>query len=145
MRAFARFFDASCLSCDRIEGMHLISLFFTSAFLLLAFVHYLANTFSLYWKYPWLDMPMHLLGGVTIGLAVALPYVSRLRILQRFSPLLITLCGVLILGVGWEVYELSMGTSSYKHGFWADTALDLLLDFIGALLGYWVAMRIKNI
>lgn len=125
--------------------MSVITLFFASALSLLVSIHLLANTFFLYWKYPWLDMPMHLLGGVTIAMGMALPYVSRLSIARRFSPLATTLIAVCIFGIGWEVYELGTGTSVYKDGFWPDTILDIAMDFLGGLIGYGVATRIKNI
>lgn len=95
---------------------------------------------SLYWVYPWLDIPMHALGGVT----VALGYQSRF-ILSRYKHklsfgFLATVGFVMLIGVLWEVYEFIVGP--LLPGYLLDTLTDLVMDFLGGVLGYIVARAV---
>lgn len=96
----------------------------------LAVLHYLALTQSLYWYYVWLDVPVHFLGGLAIGMLV-------IAVLHVFRPwvFLIAIVGVL---VGWELFELVIHTTR-EINFYFDTALDVLMGTLGALTAYSLA------
>jgi hypothetical protein len=98
---------------------------------LLALFEREALAYFIYWRYPWSDTLMHLLGGAAIG-AFAVGLLG-----SQFRPwwylgIIATAC------IGWEVFEYLIGASSPK-GFILDTSSDLLFDAIGATLAYAIA------
>ena len=97
---------------------------------LLAGVHLYALPHYWYWYFPWLDVPVHLLGGLFMGTAVV-------GVLGRFRPR-IFLIVVTVGAVGWELFELGINYTR-EINFVFDTALDLLMDAIGIILSYAVA------
>ncbi len=93
----------------------------------------------LFWRYPWYDAPLHILGGIVIGLwgsAVA----SRMRLRPLYTTLLVAVLALLV-GIGWEVLEQVAGFREVTDvGYWVDTAQDLVCGTAGALavIGlYW--------
>ena len=101
-----------------------------------------AEHFFLYWRFPWLDMIMHFLGGVWIGLSVLWVYYLSGKFKdipenrRRISYIYI-LAGTVtvIIGVFWEIFEFSLDffvTFNEFNGFY-DTASDILLAVIGAI------------
>jgi hypothetical protein len=97
---------------------------------LLASVHVFALDHFWYWYFPWLDVPVHLLGGLFMGTAV-------IGVLGQYRPR--TFLVVVMLGaVGWELFELGINFTR-ELNFVFDTALDLLMDAIGITLSYAVA------
>jgi hypothetical protein len=96
----------------------------------LALLNQWALTEYLYWRYEWFDILMHLLGGLAIGTFVA-------GLLYKFRPGLFLL-GVVVLVVGWEVFEYMFGIP-HEDNYVFDTALDLLMDTFGALVVYGIA------
>lgn len=108
-----------------------------------AFIHYLAEQFELYWRYPWLDMPMHVFGGIFIMLTLA--SLARMRVMPQWClsswRLVVVLTGVL---VGWELFGI------YRYGglkpdFWSDGLLDLLCGTLGVVIGHYLAKSITKI
>lgn len=100
-------------------------------------IHLLALYFELYWVYPWLDIPMHVFGGITIvlGLAAFFP-----RMLHSFLTPLLVVLGVSLL---WEVFEHLIGFSFIEEAYYVfDTGLDFLMGILGGLIGY---VLVKNI
>jgi hypothetical protein len=107
-----------------------------------ASIHALAEWLALYWRYDWLDIPMHILGGVVIVLMLA-----SLR--QIISPLarLSTgwLCTVLIATlIFWELFGI-FRYGGLKPGFALDTTLDIICGFFGIILGYYLVRVLKTI
>lgn len=95
-------------------------------------LHYVAIIFYLYWTLPWFDILMHFLGGALIGYGV---YVGGRLFNTRLSFVqLITL--VMIVGIGWEIFEYAVGLAPLSE--YRDTLLDLVLDFSGAAVAYYV-------
>lgn len=91
-----------------------------------------------YWQYRWLDTPVHFAGGVWVALAAV--WLSRV-VHKPLRSLLGVVAVVLVVGVGWEVYEYFF-TASYSNYYIFDTSKDLLMDILGGLLGYLWAQRI---
>lgn len=118
--------------------LQLPTLYFLLSSSILAITHVLALELFLYWRYWWLDIPVHFLGGIVAGLGL---YVLRdLRVLDRsFSISLIkVLACVFVVAVAWEVFEYSIGYPVIEF-FWSDTLIDLAMGLLGGLVAYTVA------
>lgn len=85
----------------------------------------------LYWRYAWFDVPMHYLGGLFSGLFV----VAILKRRRKPKTFLFSMAAVF---VGWEAFEFLIG-SQREANFAFDTAVDLLMDALGALTAYALA------
>lgn len=86
----------------------------------------------LWYPYPWLDIPMHLLGGFAVG-SFLLALFGR-----RVWPFVLLMTAV---AVGWEIFEYVSGITAGELGYWLDTGHDLLDDALGALAAYYVARK----
>jgi hypothetical protein len=107
--------------------------------------HSIAQYAFLYWEYRWLDIPMHFLGGVWVGL-MGLYAVLHTKMGERYipaqfrTPLYAALGGALILGLVWEGYEIAF--KFFEWGWFPDAyALDTLLDVVMDMLGGVLAWR----
>lgn len=97
---------------------------------LLAALHIWALEDFLYWRFVWLDIPIHFLGGLALGAFFA-------AFLNAWRPVVFLLACVAIL-IGWEVFEyLIDNVREANYAF--DTALDLLMGTFGMLIAYTVA------
>jgi hypothetical protein len=96
----------------------------------LASIHLTALPNLWYWYYPWLDTPVHLLGGAFMGAAV----VGVLNVRKPKIFLVAIAAGAL----GWEVFEFFINADR-EANFILDTSLDLLMDSLGAILVYLAA------
>lgn len=108
---------------------------------IIALVHIAAEHYAWYWMFRWLDIPMHILGGMWLALAVLwlrdhTGYVRRVCALLPNGTITTALIGGLMLGLAWEFYEFCIwqyiGFGFPQH-YAADTALDLINDTLGAL------------
>lgn len=102
-------------------------------------LHVGAEYFHLYWRYRWLDIPMHFLGGVWLGvLGVWYWYAVGSRVARTPVRAMAVACGTaLLLGLVWEAYEYAVflwGGSALPSNYVGDTILDLLMDLMGALV-----------
>lgn len=122
-----------------------LTTFFLSALITLGLVHVTALHFFLYWKYFWLDIPVHLLGGVAVSLGVMLMVRVLFPRLYRHVTIITVMLTVIGIGVLWEVFEYSIGVPVDAEGFMVDTAIDLLMDICGALVGYGLNEQLKKI
>ena len=112
----------------------------------LALIHIAAESYYWYWTYRWLDIPMHLLGGVWLGLGVLWlrNHTQYVRHLWDRIPLhnvgIALLAGVCV-GLVWEGYEYVVwqyvGTGLPAQ-YVQDTVLDVLMDSVGAVAGYFL-------
>ncbi|HEX2792267.1 MAG TPA: hypothetical protein VHO23_00930 [Candidatus Paceibacterota bacterium] len=96
----------------------------------LAYAQHVALEHFLYWRYPWFDTFMHFLGGLTLA-------VFLIAVFRRARPRLFLL-GMIGVAVGWEAFELLIGTER-EANFVLDTSLDLLMDTLGAVAAYALA------
>ncbi len=104
--------------------------------------HLAAEQYYWYWQYRWLDIPMHFLGGVWLGLAgiwviYHIEWFKNIR--DRTTPLLAALLAGLVIGILWEGYEFvvwQLAGNGLPIGYWEDTAKDIVIDIIGAYCGY---------
>jgi len=112
--------------------------------LLLLVAHGLAILNSWYWVYPWIDVPMHFLGGV-LAAVILLWLVDRYPgewELPRnfFTRMVFILSFVALIGVLWEFSEFlydvfisSRGWSRFALQSARDTIGDLFFDLLGGL------------
>jgi len=107
-----------------------VSLVFLIIFI--AVVNGLAYEFSWYWRIPWLDMPMHFLGGFWVG-SVALLFYSSTASKQFLQMLLFSVFSAILIGVLWELFEFNVDTITIALGQNGvlDTASDLIFDILG--------------
>jgi glycopeptide antibiotics resistance protein len=48
----------------------------------------------------------------------------------------VAILAIILVGIGWEIFELSTGIPR-EENFVFDTTLDLIMDLIGACVGWW--------
>lgn len=112
---------------------------------ILAIAHSFAVMFSLYWVYLWFDIPMHFLGGIV----VALGFLSLTRVHVRHTlihGLVLTAGVVLVVGIGWEVFEHMTNTIALERSqgtLVRDTIGDLVVDVLGGIVGYGTARTVS--
>lgn len=114
--------------------------------LLIFGIHIAASFFFWYHFHPWLDIPMHLLGGLWLAFLTA--YIIKKFGLRMPSPFKLVAI-VFILGLIWEFYEygayaiLPRFVDIFEwHGLdIKDTLLDLVNDLLGAAIGAVIIKR----
>ena len=108
-------------------------------------IHGAAEWFYLYWLFPWFDIMMHFLGGVWVGLAVLwlVYYSGYVPVPRKTKSFAFMLCLGLVgvVGLAWEAYEFI--TRILLHAplfpdYAADTTLDMIMDLLGAIVGFWI-------
>lgn len=111
-------------------------------FVFLAAVHILSVLNSLYWLFPWVDIPLHFLGGFWSAVVLAwlnlkfnLRFFEGRKFLWNF---VLILSFVALIGVLWEFFEFSwdflsnsMDVSKIAQPGLADTMGDLFFDLLG--------------
>jgi len=119
--------------------------FLLSTLSLLALVHITALEFFLYWKYLWLDIPMHILGGICIAFGISVLPFFRITVPPRFQTLSGYASMALLVGVFWEIFEVAIGIPFTEEGFIFDVILDLCMGVLGAIIGYGIVKSIQKI
>lgn len=121
-----------------------VTIAYLLSFLLLAVVHYVALQYSLYWHWQWFDLPMHALGGtvVILGVATLGDLVLPVKITWRDS-LFAMFMVVMIVMVTWEVFEYVAGVP--LAGRSVDTAIDILMGFVGGIVGVVISRKLQRI
>lgn len=132
-------------------------LFFTFTLIIIfGTLHLLAGIFYFYWTLWWFDYLMHFLGGLSLGLFFLWIFyasgfaanrreragLSGLARPARLQAVFMSLIPVLILGIGWEIFEFVNGiTQATEESYTLDVAHDLLADGLGAfaasIIGRW--------
>lgn len=100
----------------------------------------------LYWYYDiwWFDMPMHFLGGFWISLASLYFFPLKDR---SFNSILKILVFVLIVGVGWEIFEVIFNNILARMNFnTLDTLSDVCFDMAGGAVAifYYLKLILKS-
>lgn len=93
---------------------------------------------SLYFLIPKLDMVMHFLGGLLIGLiTLKLLFTGKRSDLahnKRRLVFWVTLLGVMVVGLGWELFEYFVGLTPFSAIATEDTLSDLVFDAAGGVV-----------
>lgn len=113
---------------------------------LLLFLQVAATYWHLFFYIWWLDIPMHVLGGLWVALFVLTSYYSSSSIKEKeHSPLFVLAFAIaitLVVGLFWELYEFGVDHAvGDTGGGLADTLKDLTDDLVGALLAGWLFVR----
>ncbi len=128
----------------RLGRMTLRTSIMIISFATLAAMHLLGLALSLYYYFPWYDLPMHFFGGVIVALGLyvlidlQLPLTSYLTRLWQFTAL------VLIVAVLWEVFEVWAGIP-IESNYLLDTTIDLVLGSLGGVVGYYVGQALGTL
>lgn len=96
----------------------------------IALIHNWAVANYIYWHFVWFDVPVHYLGGLTIGAFT----VALLK--TRRSLLFMAIIAAII--IGWEIFEYYIGVPRQAN-YWFDTWLDILMGTFGATITYVIA------
>jgi hypothetical protein len=108
-------------------------------------INYMAMKFFWYSMVWWFDMPMHFLGGFWLGLTalwVYLFYRASPGMVSARKMLIVGLCAVLIIGMGWEVFEIGIDRFiTYSVFNPLDTASDLFFDLAGGATAILYLLR----
>lgn len=107
---------------------------------LVIFLHKIAHELYLYWTYRWVDIPMHILGGVMAGLFTFL-FLRAAKLPESVRYLIL---GVLVIGVCWEILELFYRVDELTPRYWIDTIKDLINDTIGGIISIYIWKKIPN-
>lgn len=104
-------------------------------------VNALAIKYFLFFRFPWLDMPMHFFGGFWLGLMALWGYFlsGKARVIDEKCRTKMGVFGLaalsaLVFGILWEVYELGIDTYikvSWKYDI-VDTLSDICFDLLGS-------------
>lgn len=128
----------------------------TILFFLIATFHILAVINHWYWKFPWIDIPAHVTGGIWLGMIFFYFIYPRLQITNYQLPITIFLAVsfVALLGVLWEFYEFSYDFFISKSLYFGNNFLiekridvikDLFFDLVGGLLfSLWALGKTKT-
>ncbi|HWO07599.1 MAG TPA: hypothetical protein VNM40_03370 [Candidatus Paceibacterota bacterium] len=106
---------------------------------LIAAVHITALQWSLYWHYVWLDVPVHFAGGLWIALITSW-FLLRTRTTAEMKTVFAV---VILVSVAWEIFELAAGVP-IEENFALDTSIDLTMDILGGLCGFFVAHKVAD-
>ncbi len=123
-----------------MKGARILAAQFLAALVLAVFM-WIAISQALYWRWWWFDIPMHVLGGVWGALCAAW------LLARRGEPVSLLWCLIftLVAGVAWEFFEYSEGIAFPQYlSYGADTAKDLSMDLLGAVLGWVPANKLAQ-
>jgi hypothetical protein len=117
----------------------------------LALIHIAAEYFYLYWQFHWFDIFTHFLGGLWVGLAALWLwyYSGYIKNNGRFvgKALVVALVAGLTIGFVWELYEFIVWQLSGRGlppNYISDSLLDLVMDTVGAFVGYLLFSALKK-
>jgi hypothetical protein len=109
----------------------------TSALYLLmifALSHFVFDPANLYYELPWLDIPMHIMGGF----GVAALFAAILNYLGQPVSYFHVFLAYTLTAVIWEIYEYKQDLVDYRiWNGWFDTVKDYVDGLIGASLAYF--------
>jgi hypothetical protein len=108
----------------------------------LTLLHMVAEFYYLYWTFRWFDIVTHFLGGVWVGLGglwlwFYSGYIRTPSLPNKHLYLIALFLGVIV-GVAWEGFEYIVwiwSGTGLPVNYFGDTALDLCIDVVGALMG----------
>ncbi len=111
----------------------------------LAIIHWVALDLHLYWKYLWLDVPIHFLGGACVALGFSILPFFKISLPPWSTTVYAYVCVALFVGIVWEVFEVTSGVAIVDEYYIGDTTLDLCMDVLGGIIGYGVVQSVKKL
>jgi hypothetical protein len=119
-----------------------IASFVASLFVFVAAYNTIALKYSLFYELPWLDMPLHFLGGFVLGLGALWVYFysgfyTKILYVHRTAGYVVSLAVISALALGglWEVYEYGIDIANDAAATYDmfDTLSDFFFDVLGSL------------
>lgn len=116
----------------------------------LIFFVFIANlaAYKFYWYSSiwWYDMLMHTLGGVFLALLAGVMARKAMQREHRGETIVSILIFVLVLSVGWEIFEYIVQVLIKPEPFVniPDTISDLVCDMVGGTIGVFFVLRAKK-
>ena len=107
-------------------------------------LYWLGVNESLFWVYPWYDIPIHILAGVMLGCWAAGSAAGRHMPTARMVAYVFFV--VVTVGILWELFEYMAALTGGEPGFMLDVIADLVNDCLGGALPailYWYLHRKK--
>lgn len=149
--ALSAFFSCKTLRDSMLEFkgytmLQLTTVFFLIAFASLAGLHIIASNLFLYWHFLWLDIPMHVFGGVIVALGF-----FTLRDLKLFPNKWLKLIPVLVLvfcvAIIWEVWEVLASVTDMEilNDYIIDTTIDFCMGLLGGVVGYFIGKSLRKL
>ncbi len=120
------------------------TIFFLTTLSVLAGIHFLALNFYLYWKFWWFVVIAHGLGGAAIALGAYTLYDLRVPLPDRLLNLIPVVCGVIIIALSWEVFEIYIGVP-IEDNYLFDTIIDLFMALVGGIIGFFVGKALRTL
>ncbi len=119
--------------------------------LVVGFWNAIAFYFHLFDAITNFDMTFHFLGGFFIGLSALTVLTATKNDVSYGKLLLWGVTTALVVGLLWEVYELSVGITYWGMSFWpsweylADNGMDVTMDTFGGLVAVLYAYnKLRN-
>lgn len=95
---------------------------------LVGYLDHQARLLFWYWEYPWFDVVMHLLGGVSVASFMVW---AHDRFVSHTSIVFVVALGLLAVGVSWEIFEY-FAKAPTEANYIIDTVTDVIMDIVGA-------------
>lgn len=106
--------------------------------ILLCLSKFVFDPTHLYYELPWLDIPMHIMGGFGVASLVTSIANYKKKNLSFTSVLLLYLC----VAIGWELYEFAQDLyNGNEWGGWSDTLSDIFNGGVGASVAYYLLKK----
>ncbi len=106
----------------------------------------IADYWHLYFYLRWLDIPMHIMGGLWVSLFALVGYYTffagKPKDRSSFFVIAFAIAAGLTIGLGWEIFEFEVDKHIAASGIdLGDTLKDLVDDFIGACIGAAIFLK----
>ncbi len=133
---------------ENIQNKNISRRFLRDAFLLIlvvAALDFIGIKFYFYWSLHYYDSVVHFLAGITVGLGSLWiwMHITKKELTQK-QVVVVALIGASIIGVLWEIFEVTNGITSFADGihYVTDTGSDLLMDVCGGIVASVYAWKI---
>jgi hypothetical protein len=113
----------------------MIRIFYSLLFLatLFSVSYFIFEPTYLYYELPWLDIPMHILGGMGVGALASAMMLYR----DKKVSLAHMVAFFAVIACAWEVYEYARGVVEYDEvSDYVDTVADTINGLLGVLAAY---------
>ncbi|MBP9771319.1 MAG: hypothetical protein KBD16_00125 [Candidatus Pacebacteria bacterium] len=97
-------------------------------------LNYIAGLYYLFWVYWWYDIMMHFITGAAVGGFAAWSTLRVRPTISASSLFWIVFGAIMVVGIGWEIFEYMNGMYVGETRIVFDTVCDLILDTLGAFL-----------
>jgi hypothetical protein len=106
--------------------------------ILLALSEFVFDPTHLYYELPWLDIPMHVMGGFGVTSLIMSVALYTKKNLHLYQIILLFLC----VAIGWELYEYAHDLMLVREwNGWSDTVSDIINGILGSLAAYFLLKK----